>query len=156
METQITPRFVERKQSKAGKTYFQCEAIDGQKYTLHEAEIEKQLSANIGKPVLVQVEISGDWKNIRKFIGSGNIQAEKVESKEEYNKGYTKAMAEIEPKSGYKLKDAAMLTAYAKDLSIAMLQKSKRETFEKEDIANIVREAGAMIIELYNDILSAI
>lgn len=145
METQITPRFVEKKTSKAGKTYFQCEASDGQKYTLHETSIYEELCKNIGKPIIVQIEISGDWKNIRKFIGSGIVQSEKINE----NNFIEKAKEIAVEKAGYKFKDAAMLTAYAKDIFVA-----RNPTDEKAEIC--ARQCAKVVLEIYNAILSKI
>lgn len=147
METQITPRFLESKKSKAGKVYFQLETHEGEKYTIHEQDIANNLSANFGKSVIVDVQISGDWKNIRKFIRTGNIEAEKVLSQPVQQNTNR-------PAEGYKFKDATMLTAYAKDVFVARLVIKPNPT--KEECEDLMQHCGALILELYNDILSAI
>lgn len=152
METQIIPKFLESRKSKAGKVYFQVETSDGEKYTIHEQDIANQVSANFGKPILVEVAVSGDWKNIRKFVGAGDpskVQAPKIEKQIE-------RPSQDVAKNGYKFKDAAMLTAYAKDLTIACLNKSEKKSWTSDEVTSLMQDCGSMIMLLYNDILSAI
>lgn len=143
METTIIPRFVEQKVSKAGKVYWQVEDVEGERFTIFDKLIYENLSKTIGKNVNIDFTEKDDWKNVQAFLGLATGKSEPV-----------KATAAA-PKSVGGAKEATMLTAYAKDLAIAMLAKSNKQEWTSEEMTELVNKSGAMILELYNDIVSS-
>lgn len=85
MEKEIKFSFVTPKKSKAGKEYWQIDAEDGIKYTLHEKVIAEDLAKHSGDCCLVEVATSDDgkWHNIRGFIKQLDKKGEPVMSGDE-------------------------------------------------------------------------
>jgi hypothetical protein len=163
METTIVPRFVSKKPTKAGGFYFEVECMDGAKYTFF-SEVEAEISKNIGKAILVEILPGKDprFQNIRKFLGfATQITTEKMQIPLKEIKVIareiqeTKRPAKSQP-TGFKFKDATMLTAYAKDLLIACIEKSEEKNWTAEKLTALREESGSQILQLYNDILSSL
>lgn len=144
MEITIIPRFVEQKVAKSGKVYWQVETTEGERFTIFEKLIYENLCKSINKSVNVDFVEKDDWKNIKEFLGLAPSFKEKPEQIKET------------PRPKDNSKEALMLTAYAKDLTVAMLAKSEKKEWTAEDMSALCQSAGAMILEVYKDVYSAL
>ena len=127
METTLTINSIEAKTAKSGKEYFSVVTTAGN-MTVFDKPIIDELKKNIGKEIVLEVEESKGFKNIRAFIKVHSTQVIKPTDQQTIENF-------AEPR---KLKDICEYTKMAIDLFIAL---------KKEIIAAEPKMDNAIIME---------
>jgi len=136
METTVTIKGVEEKESKAGRKYFSFETDQG-RMTCFEGSLVEVLKKKVGEKVNVDVQETNGFKNIKKILTE--VKTEKIPAiqapiKEEK---FEEARAE---------KNKSIYTSYAKDLFIVMLENADASTIKStKDFENIMAESVKLV-----------
>ena len=129
METTISIHSVTEAKTKKDVTFWKVVTNTGG-MTAWKEDVAMELRKNIGNEVLVDVQQSGDFSNIRKFISASKGAVEMTQEVPQETQVPDKYKAARESK------DASFYTAYAKDIFVAI---NTAECPEEESMARAIK-----------------
>ena len=119
MRKNISVYEIEEKKSKSGKTFWIAKTSDGN-MSVWDKTIAENLKGELGKICDVEVEVSGEYKNIKELLGAyGTAEPPRTENKD-------------------KLK--SMFISYAKDMYVEELKIYIPFCETKEDVKKVIDE----------------